>query len=91
MPAKELPLNTDSMVTDGGMGYFMPDPPDSDASSTEGVDQFEVLGAPASMPAPMQVVSIATEAQDAPGNEQTWNSGDKGTNWMGGSTLPWER
>jgi len=60
----DLPLNVDSMVQ--GDGYFQPATPATDAYTTEGTDQNGVMGAPASMPAPVQGVSIATKQEDAP-------------------------
>jgi hypothetical protein len=88
MPGKNLPY-FDSLAQ--GLDYANATPPDDDSCSLEGTDQNGVLGAPNSQPAPLQGVSLATKKVNAPGNGQTWNSGDKGTNWMGGSTLPWER
>jgi hypothetical protein len=64
--ATDLPLNNPSMVTDGGMGYFTPDAPAIDAYPLTGTDQNGVLGAPASMPAPLDGVSLKTQAIDAP-------------------------
>lgn len=60
----DLPLNVDSMVQ--GEGYFQPATPETDAYTTEGTDQNGVLGAPASLPAPLQGTSIATKSEDAP-------------------------
>jgi hypothetical protein len=39
-------------------------------------------------PSPLDPVSIATTSIDAPQNAQTWNSGDKGTNWMARGSYP---
>lgn len=78
--SKDLPLNMPSLVQ--GLGYFTPPELTTDACSTEGADQFEVLGAPNSMSAPCVVKSLATEKDDAPKNGHYWNSGDKGENWM---------
>jgi len=64
MPGKDLPLSQDSLVS--GMGYASFPVPDDDASSLAGTDQQEVLGAPNSMPAPVQPVSLATKTMDAP-------------------------
>jgi hypothetical protein len=36
----------------------------------------------------LDVRSIPTQQLDAPQNDQTWNSGDKGTNWMGRGSYP---
>jgi len=65
MPGANLP-QFDSLAQ--GLGYASAPVPDNDACSLEGTDQNGVLGAPASMPAPLQGVSIATYAVDAPPN-----------------------
>ena len=63
MPAKTLP-DFDRLVS--GNDYHRPDGPENDAASTEGATANQVLGAPASMDAPLQPVSLATKSEDAP-------------------------
>jgi hypothetical protein len=83
----DIPMNTESMVS--GLGYVNPQEPTTDSMPT--TESGPILGTPNPQPSPMSVVSLATKSEDAPGNAQTWNSGDKGTDWMGGSTLPWQK
>lgn len=75
----DLPLNQESMVQ--GDGYFQPSTPTTDAYTTAGGDQDGVLGAPASMPAPLSPMSIATTSETAPpiGAFQATNLHE--TNW----------
>lgn len=85
----DIPINTDSMVS--GLGYVSLPSPATDAASLEGAGTSQIPDLPQGEPSPTVAVSLETKSMDAPGNPQTWNSGDKGTDWMGGSTLPWEK
>ena len=88
MPAVTLPT-FDNLVQ--GDDYNRPAGPTDDAMSTEGASANQILGRANNEPSPLTPVSLATETMELPGNEQTWNSGDKGTDYMGGSTLPWQK
>ena len=80
MAGKNLPIDTGPLVQ--GLGYQSFPVPTNDAASTASADRFEVLGSPASMPAPLQAVSLATKEEDAPslGAFQLTNLHD--TNWL---------
>jgi len=40
-----------------------------------------------SLETPLEPVSIPSTVMDGPKNPQLWNSGDKGTDWMGGDSF----
>ena len=63
MPGKDLPIDAGPMVE--GLGY-RGGPTPTDGCSLKGTDQDEVMGAPYSMPAPLQAVSAGSEVNDAP-------------------------
>lgn len=97
MPGKDLPITTGPLVQgDGYQGFPVPD---NDAADLNGLSSADVSfksagtggGAAGESSSPCDIVSLATKTVDAPGNSQTWSSGDKGTDWMGGSSLPWEK
>lgn len=70
----------DSVVQ--GLGYAnVPTPPD-DAADAGGRGGDLNNGAPATMPATLTAVSIASKSQPAPSNPARWNSGDQPDRWM---------
>jgi hypothetical protein len=80
MAGKDLPITSGPLVQ--GLGYESFPVPTNDGCSLKGTDQDEVMGAPASMPAPLEAVSLATKTVDAPalGAFQLTNLHD--TNWL---------
>ncbi len=62
--AKDLPLNTDSMVQ--GMGYFKPDAPTTDAADGLGAVSSEMPTVPYHTSDGVQAVSLATQSDTAP-------------------------
>jgi len=67
-----------------GLGYAEVPSPTSDEAHVEGAESSQIPDLPQGTPSPLTPVSMASFSEDAPKNAQTWNSGDKGNDWMGG-------
>jgi hypothetical protein len=103
MPGKDLPQfsnldrYTDSLRREGTSAYGKTggelEVPENDAVSLTGHRPEHAnkpdKGSGSYNPSiTLEPVSIATTSIDAPQNAQTWNSGDKGTNWMARGSYP---
>jgi hypothetical protein len=85
MPGVNIP-QFDSLAQ--GLGYASVPSPGDDSSELHGTGNSQHEKDSTNDPMPITSVSVASSTEAAPVNPQTWNSGDKGTDWMGGSTLP---
>jgi len=84
--AVELP-QFDSLAQ--GLGYANVPAPTTDAADIGNSNStIPDPGNPAQPDSPTQAMSLKTTKSDAPNLAQTWNSGDKGTNWMGNPSYP---
>jgi hypothetical protein len=55
---------------------------------SQGLAASTIPDLPQGQPSPVTPVLLTFDTSDAPNLNQTWNSGDKGTNWMGNPSYP---